>query len=201
MPIDEEVMSNDVLKTFRSNMKLLNPDAVPQAFQEELVMALIKGTVSVLKSTVLIGVPAPAVAPPPADRGIGLIVNGALMATTATTTMMGLSGGGGIALQGMMNAMFLPMSLHLAANAEIYSISGFGGIPLPPFGAVAPLFQAAIFTALSPKTQTNLLKSTSGMFMITSIAAGLGAGMSIAIPGPIPFTPSPTVGPLVAMIK
>jgi hypothetical protein len=201
MPIDESTMSNDVLKMFRNNMKLLDPNATPQEFQEELVKAVVKGTVTVLKATVLIGVPSPAVAPPPADKGVGLIVNGALMATTATTTMMGLSGGGGVALQGMMNAMFLPMSIHLATNAEIYSISGFGGIPLPPFGAVAPLFQAAVFAALSPKTQTNLLKSSSGMFMIQSIAAGLGAGMSIAIPGPIPFTPGPTVGPLVAMIK
>lgn len=201
MPIDEDLMYNDVLTMFRNNMKALDPNATPQTFQEELVKAVVKGTISVLKSTTLIGPPSPGVAPPPANKGIGLSVDGSLMASTAATTMMALSGGGGIALQSIMNAMFLPISLHLATNAEIYSVSGSGGIPFPPFGAVAPLFQAAVLAALSPRTQTNLLKSSSGLFMIESIAAGLGAGMSIAVPGPIPFTPGSTVGPLVAMIK
>ena len=198
MAMNPDTLSDNILTAFRNNMKSLSQDAEPQEFQEELAKAVATGTINVLKTSQLIGPPAPVVT----GNGVGLIVDANLMVLTATNIIASSTGGGGIALLKVMQSLLGPIGPYLATNVDVQSISGFGGQAGPPIGAVAPAFQAAILAELSQETQTNLTKSQFGLIMINALAAGLGTGMAAAIPGLVPFgTTPPAAAPLVAILK
>lgn len=196
MPMDEDKLSKDILKAFRDNMKSIDPNATPQEFQEKLAKAVAKGTITVLKASKTLG----AGQENPGKSGVGLTADGTLMSMTATTAMIGFSGGGGKALKKMMDAFMLPIADHLAKNVEVVSTSGFGGQGGPPVGAVPPAFEAAILAALPPDVAAKMASSAQGLFLVKSLALGLGTGMAAAIPGIVPSAGS-TGGPLVGIFK
>lgn len=197
--MNPDTLSDNILTTFRTNMRSLSQEAEPQEFQEELAKAVAAGTINVLKASQLIGPPAPQLV---GANGVGLIIDPNLMVLTATNIIVSATGGGGVALLKVMESLLGPIGPYLAVNVDVQSISGFGGQAGPPIGAVPPAFEAAIFAELNSETQTNLTKSQFGLIMIKALSAGLGAGMATAIPGLIPFgsTP-PAAGPLVAILK
>jgi len=179
-------------------MKTLDPRAEPQKFQEELAAAVAKGSINTLKTLQTIGVGNVAIG----ISGVGLITDGNLMAMVAINAMKGFTGGGGIALSKIMEALLLPISLHLSANTEVFSVSGFGGQGAPPVGGVPFVFESAIFSELSIETQTNMNKSDQGKLFIKAISLGLSAGISAGTPAFIPMgsTPPPP-GPLIGNFR
>jgi len=201
MPMDSSTLTKDILNTFRTNMKQVNPQAEPQEFQEHLAKAVADATINVLKSSTTVGV-APFPVLVPGVNGIGLTVDGLTMTQTAANAMRGFSGGGGIALDKSMEALMLPVQRHLATNVEVVSVSGFGGQGLAPATATPPLFEAAILAALPPDIAAKMTASSQGKFYIKAISLGLGVGMAASVPGIVPFgsTP-PAAGPFVGIFK
>ncbi len=99
-----------------------------------------------------------------------------------------------------MMSVFIPMAAHLAANVEVKSISGFGGVVGPPIGGVPPKFEKAITDSFKSETKKKLQKQKQGKNLIISIATGISVGVSAGVPGPIPTSGSDG-GATVAMFK
>ena len=187
MPMDDGLLTKNILDTIRLNMKAISVEAEPTEFQEELAGAVAKGVINTLKTLQTLGAGNVFTG----LSGVGLFTDGNLMALTATNAMVGFSGGGGIALSKIMEALMLPVSLHLSTNTEIKSISGFGGQGGPPLGAVPPAFEVAIFAAFPQRRQQEMTKSPQGLLFIKAISLGLSAGVSVGIPAFVPMGSTP----------
>lgn len=191
MALEANILADLIAKSIPLEVKKRFPDAKPQPFQVELATACAKGFVMTLKSSGLAfgGAGLSAIAP---GFGItGITVDGMVAAG------MSEMGSSGVGMEPMLRGVYTPVITYLK-QAQISSISGFGGQATGITGVSKTLVAANILAAFGSETQKGLTSSSSGEKFLNAIAAGFADEITKkGIPGFIPMagiTPGPIIG-------
>lgn len=180
MAMSVNKMSDEILTLVRANMKKVNSDAREMPFQETYSKAVATGVIKTIKKAKTTGSGGGA-----SGVGIGLILDPDLMLDAAKLYALSKFPGGS-ATEPFLEAFFVAISTHLAANTFVVSVNGKGGQGGPPVGTSPELFKKNILSSFPKEAQKNIKRAPAGEDMLMAICTGLDTGMKAGIPGAIP---------------
>lgn len=188
MPLDANLLGQNMLNAVRSEILAKHPQAVAQPFQVTLLQAISKGVVQILKTTAVSN----GISPAPVVTGIGtgITVDNNLMLQSSRSYLIGQVGQIGEAFELIAGPVMQSIKTHLL-QTTVQSVSGFGGQPGLILNFTEPVLTGAIQSNLPTQVLVQMQQSEAGLLFIKALSTGIVTGVSSAQVGLVPFGSTP----------